>query len=71
LHPTLVALTPLHVLPHAPQAVTVFRVVHVLPQSVSRQVQEPFWQSGLGCVQVALFVQSPALLHDCGVLLLH
>ena len=71
LQPTVVAFTPLHTLLHAPQASGVFRVVHVLPQSVSRQVHEPFWQSGLGCAQVASFVHVPELLHACGVSPLH
>jgi hypothetical protein len=34
-------------------------------------VQEPLWQSGLGCWQVAWFVQPPALLHVWGVSPLH
>ena len=69
LQPTAVAFVPLQALPQAAQFWIVFSVVHVVPpQRVSRQVHEPFLQSGLGCVQVAWFVHVPEALHVCGVL---
>lgn len=71
LHVTVVAFVALQALPHPPQWLVVVRVVHVLPHCVSRQVHEPFWQSGLGWAQVASFVHVPAALHASGVVPLH
>lgn len=71
LQPTAVAFVEVHTLLQPPQCEVDVSAVQVLPQSVSSHVHEPFEQSGLGCAQVAEFVQVPVALHVCGVSPLH
>jgi hypothetical protein len=68
LQPTAVAFPPLHALPQPPQLAVVASVVHVPLHKVSRHVQEPPEQSGVGCAQVAWFCHVPVALQVCGVL---
>jgi hypothetical protein len=68
---TAVEFVALQTFPQAAQLLVVFSVVHVLPHWVSRHLQAPFWQSGLGCAHVAWFVHVPAALQVCGVVPVH
>jgi hypothetical protein len=62
------ALVVVHLSPQALQLLVVSSSVHVPLHSVSVHEHEPLTQKGVGCAQVAWFVQVPVALHVCGVL---